>query len=161
MTKRAVEWARALLVSPELVSVALILGATYQWPALALRLGSLGRFDEVDGWVLALAAAPLTLVGLTYNSAMKVLRPETGREALIEWPDYWRLRIQVLAALIWAGVGALAWMVGGLLVQLDSILAGTAIAISGIASSAVATVTTGLARLEVQDALDGAPTGDA
>lgn len=161
MTKRVVEWVRAFLVSPELLAVAVVVLSARIWPSIALSVGSLGRFEQIDGWVLALAAAPLSLIGLTYNSATRVLRPEHGRADLLEWPDYWRLRIQVLSALLWVCIGALAWIVGGLLIQMDRVVLGTTVAVSGIAAGAVATVTTGLARIEVQDALDGAPTGDA
>ncbi|MBK6456502.1 MAG: hypothetical protein IPF87_10550 [Gemmatimonadetes bacterium] len=158
--KKVLEWARALIISPESVAVGCVALVSYYRPDLTQRVGAIGQFDKLDGWVLALAAAPLPLVGLTYSAAMKVLRPEIGRADLISWPDYWRLRIQVLSALTWVCVGVLAWLGGGLLIKQGAVVVGTAIAVSGIAAAAIATVTTSLARLDVQDALEGAPTGD-
>lgn len=159
--KRGVEWARALLISPEFAVVACVALASFYWPTLARKVGALGQFDKIDGWVLALAAAPLSLIGITYNAAMKVLRPEQGREDLISWPGYWRLRIQVLAALTWVCAGSLAWIVGGLLILDGSIVFGAGVAVSGMAAAAIATITTSIARLDVQDALEGAPMGDS
>lgn len=157
--KRAAEFARSFLISPEMLSVVLVAFAAAKWPRLFERVGDSVRSDQFDAAALAILAAPILLIGVAYKLTDETLRPdEATRKILAEWPDYYQVKTGCVVGLLFTVLGLVSWVVGFLMNQLGTAVPGVATALAGVLVAGIAVITLGLARLEVRDILDNAST---
>lgn len=152
--KTIVEYARVYLISPE---VATVLAAAAILVVKPTVLEALGRtlLSGGTGLDTALFFAPFALAMLSYKWGDDILNPP-DKAALIEWPDYWRLRLRVWASLAFAALGITAWVIGFLMLTLSqahAIAACLIVASGGLLL--VSTATVGVARLMIKEILAG------
>jgi hypothetical protein len=153
---RLAEIARATVLSPEL----LVLLSTYLvyffWPRWFMLLGlKLQRADA--GVLVTVVGAPVAATGLTWVTSKDLLHPsDSQRTILVEWPDYWRLRVRALLGLAWGVVGTVVTFIGVMLLLAGTPIRGGAVVFAGIAVAAATLLSAALAYLAMKDILDGA-----
>lgn len=151
---RAVEASRVLLLSPELVAALAVITISVWLPSPLAAVGEF--FVAADAGVAAtLLCAPTAVAVATYHFGTKLLRPDNGRNLLVEWPGYWRLRLRIRVALAFNAIGLLGWFVGWVLLRVGHPLSGATVGLMSLAMSLVSLCSVALANQDLGDILDG------
>lgn len=154
-TTKALDLVRAVLISAETAAALAVVAIANLWPRGLQVVGEF--FATAEPAVMAtLFCAPVVVIVAMYGLGTKLLRPEKGRDVLVGWPDYWRLRLRVRVALVFGVVGCLGWFLGWVLLRLGQILWGTTIALASLTVALVALASVALAQHDLGDILDGA-----
>lgn len=104
---RLLDIARVYLISPEFTVLVLSCAVLVFYPQAMILFGS-----EIvrEGSVLQyIALLPIGLLTASYTLSKDMLRPLEGdkNRVLYEWPDYWRLKLRALTALLFCLGGAI------------------------------------------------------
>lgn len=153
--RRAFECLRVILVSPEIAVALLVLLLAIRYPETLVALSRLLRSPQLDASTLVLLGIPSSLVIGTYSLGIRVLRPGAGRNVLIQWPDYWQLRVRVFVAFGYAVAGLVGWIAGWYCVQLEMPIFGVALALGSVLVAAISFASVAIARIMVREVLDG------
>ncbi|QBG48156.1 hypothetical protein EGM51_12415 [Verrucomicrobia bacterium S94] len=108
--RKSLEILRILLVSPELLLLALI-ACLFVWKDLWLVYvgANLLEHDDVTTWMPVL---PISLCGSSIFLAFKMTEPKDGsNKALYDWPDFWRLEYRRNIGIGWCSVSVLSVLV--------------------------------------------------
>ncbi len=100
--RRALDALRAIVISPEFAGCGLCYLIWLVTPITFDGIGSRIKADE-KLWQLVLAL-PLLVLPWALVEAKAVLfpvEPSSARRSLHLWPDYWRLKLRVVLALLW------------------------------------------------------------
>jgi hypothetical protein len=152
--RRALDTARALVVSPEVAAALLPFAGYAYWPDLADVVAKPMREGLVFGFTAA--ALPLAMLAFNYRESHELLWPSESHKLLLEWPDYPMLRVRVLLAMTWCvmAIGAALAAVGMVAIDYHARLAVT-ILLAAILAAAAATASIGLARIRLREILGG------
>lgn len=153
MVRRASEVLRAVFISPELaIALAVALGVRFaatDAETLAARLTSLDTSSA-----LTLLGLPLSLVVGSYALGQGVLHPEQGRQELVAWPNYWRLKTRVWIAISYSIGGVVVFWFGLYLIWKGWTRLGTPLSAAGLTGACVALGTVAIAAFRVREILD-------
>ena len=150
---KLVDFLRAALVSPELFAA---LAAAFLTQVFRQDVATLApKLASVDvGVALTLLGLPLGLIGGTFALGNKVLHPPAGRDILLEWQQYWRLKLRVWLAVAFSVCGAAAFWIGLYLVWRSHPVSGATVGLAGLAAALTALGTIAVASFTVREALD-------
>lgn len=152
---RIKEWLRVIILSPEVLVVAILIGIAVLKPSIFKQVGQL--VESFDPKITAvLIGFPFALTTLVYRIGKNILNPEEHRQVLIDWPEYEKLKITVFAAFVFCGASCVAIVVGWILVLLDHLTVGATMMISALFVSTITLATVAVAQLNGKDILDGA-----
>lgn len=144
-----------VFVSYEVLAVAVIGGMAIIHPRFARAVGKIvvGLDAEI---LIAALGLPFFLLALTYKFSRNLLKAGGKRRILVEWPDYWKLRVVIRVALGFGAASCAAIVVGWLLVQQGYIVGGATTMLAALTVSSITLATVALAEIDEQDILDGA-----
>lgn len=139
-----------ILISPEIICALLPFVAYTYLPSLADVL--LKPMKDGLAFGLGATAIPLGMLAFNYKEGLDMLAPTGGRKALLDWPDYPRLKATVVTVFAWCALGTASVLIAVLMVATDSIpRLAVAILVAGILASAAATATMCLARFTIRE----------
>jgi hypothetical protein len=153
--RKSLDVVRLYFISPEFLVFLLSCAALVVFPKPMALLGSeVVREGSVVQYV---ALLPVALLAVSFGLSKDCLRPLEGERnrVLYEWPDYWRLKLRALAALL----VCLAASFSGLALwifktRLPSSLLGAGL-IASIALALVSTMSLYLGYLRLREILQG------
>lgn len=148
---RVIDVVRSVLVSPETAALLFTFLAYIYWPAPYLLLATQVGTDLKSG--AEIAAFPLSLIGLTYSLSSDLLSPQGARKRLLDWPDYWMLKVRVVVALAFCAMCLGMSLVGWYLMAAARSLWGSALIVAGYFCGSVTLSTVGLARWRARELL--------
>jgi len=146
---------RLYVISPEVFVIVLLGAVVFFYPGPIEYFGSEA---SRDGSVLQyIALIPIALLSVTFGLSKEILKPldEANNRMLYEWPDYWRLKYRVLAAIIFclaASAGALGLWVYK--TRLQHLLIGAGL-IAAVLIALVSTISLYLGYLRLREILQG------
>lgn len=142
------------VASFENAAVMIIIALSFYFPKPFLFFSAFIKVDDFSIFHLVFLS-PLILVTLTYKHCEKIQNPDRAelKTALMEWPDYWKLKARTECALVYSVSGILGWVIGLFLIFFNYSLAGSVIAICGIVMALLSLMTSAKAYLDVKDIL--------
>jgi hypothetical protein len=151
--KRILEFARAIFISPEfLVLLAGILLVTFGEILLNSMLSRLNGMEAIK----YLAAFPVAVLVLSFKDANQLLFPsEEKMDLLSGWQNYWRFKIVVIAACIWAVVYACLAVCSWVFGNPDKSSYALAVLLTSIVGSGVTYWSVFNARIKIREILKG------
>lgn len=150
--KKIADFIRMVLVSPEVTTGILVWAIYLRYPQVFLYF--LPSFRSDEQWKLpALIAIPIALLLATYHLGSDILSPQGKRAIILDWPDYWRLKMRVVWCLLLCIFSILATVVGYYLMHKTNDVKGLVVVITSWAISAVAVITAAYAKWTTREIL--------
>ena len=147
---RIIDILRMVTVSPEIMIGCFIWGCYCWYPQIFMDF--LPIFSSDDQWKLpALVAVPIALLAAAYNIGSDILSPQGKRVVILDWPDYWRLKIRVIWCLTICLISVVATIIGYYIIHKFNHVNGFVIIIISWSISATALMTGAYAKWSVRE----------
>ncbi len=97
---KLLETLRIVFISPEFLAILAIFATYYHVPALFESLGNQFKVNT-EIWKF-IPTIPLAICGFSIQYAWKILFPldGAGNTILLQWPNYWKLKLRVITSVI-------------------------------------------------------------
>jgi hypothetical protein len=146
---RVLEFLRAVIISPEMLAGCLPFMVSSYWPEPANFAAQ--QLASDTKWAIGIAAIPIGLLAATYAFGSDALSPTGHKKALLDWPDYWKLKMRIVVAFGYCLLGFAFIVCGVYLVAHESPVWGANLAIAGVLCAAAALASVALARLNIRE----------
>jgi len=152
---RIKEWLWVVFVSYEMLAIVVVSGVAFLWPCLPRQIGQM--FEGMDPEIqISIIAFPFLLIGLVFKFSKDILNPGEHRKVVVEWEDYWKLKVIIQAALGFSAASCVVMIVGLFFVFQSYLAVGAAMIVASLSVSCITLVSVALALINEQDILDGA-----
>ena len=142
---------RAILISPEVLALALPFAINLYWPDPALFFAQQSSADIK--WAFGAAVVPVAFIAASYQIGGDIISPQGTRRVILDWPDYHMLKNRIVLALFFCVLGLALGIAGAFAIGRYQSAVGATMVFSGLLVSATSLATVSLAKWKLRELL--------